>query len=124
MAEVEVTDIARTPEQITDPELCKRDSFCREAVDLFCGFLGTIAGNLALTLGARGGIYIAGGIVPKLGSRIAKSQFRKRFEQKGRLQSYVARIPTFVVTHPFPAFPGLAALLKEQVPSQRTSPVF
>ena len=53
---------------------------------MFCAMLGTVAGNLALTLGAQGGVYIAGGIVPRLGSRFAESAFRERFEAKGRMQ--------------------------------------
>jgi glucokinase len=75
--------------------------------------LGTIAGNLALTLGARGGVYIGGGIVPRLGARFATSQFRERFEAKGRFREYLAAIPTFVVTHALPAFLGCAAKLAE-----------
>jgi glucokinase len=62
-------------------------------------------------LGARGGVYIAGGIVPKLGRRFVESEFRGRFEAKGRFRSYLAAIPTFVVTHPVPAFVGLAGML-------------
>ena len=78
---------------------------------MFCAMLGTVAGNLALTLGARGGIYIAGGIVPKLGEAFARSQFRARFEDKGRLRAYLAAIPTFVVTRPDAALLGAAQLL-------------
>ena len=80
---------------------------------MFCAMLGTIAGNLALTMGARGGIYIAGGIVPRFGAAFAASGFRRRFEEKGRLGPYLAAIPTFVITHPNPAFIGLAHLLRE-----------
>jgi len=101
-----------TAAQITDPSVGERDPRCREALDMFCAMLGTIAGNLALTLGARGGVYIAGGIVPKLGAVFAASGFRERFEDKGRLRPYLARVPTYVVTHPFPAFLGLARLLE------------
>jgi glucokinase len=68
---------------------------------------------LALTLGAKGGVYIAGGIVPRLGPRFVESGFRARFEAKGRLSSYVAAIPTYVVTHPLPAFLGCAAVLAD-----------
>jgi glucokinase len=100
-----------SPAQITDPQIGERDPHCREAVEIFCAMLGTIAGNLALTLGARGGVYIAGGIAPKLGPRFAASMFRRRFEDKGRMRPYLASIPTYVITHPFPAFFGLAALL-------------
>jgi glucokinase len=107
----DVPAVAYTAAQITDPAVCESQSYCREAVEIFCAMLGTVAGNLALTLGARGGLYVAGGIVPKLGSRFAASAFRERFEAKGRLRPYLARIPTYVVTHPFPAFLGLTALL-------------
>ena len=78
---------------------------------MFCAMLGTVAGNLALTLGAQGGVYIAGGIVPKLGSRFAESAFRERFEAKGRMRPYLAAIPTYVMTHRLPAFLGCAAEL-------------
>jgi glucokinase len=103
-----------SPAQITDTHIGERDPHCREAVEMFCAMLGTIAGNLALTLGARGGVYIAGGIVPKLGSRFAASLFRRRFEDKGRMRPFLAAIPTYAITHPFPAFFGLAALLSER----------
>jgi glucokinase len=78
---------------------------------MFCAMLGTVGGNLALTLGARGGIYIAGGIVPKLGPVFDTSPFRARFEAKGRFRDYLAAIPAYVVTNPVPAFLGLVGLL-------------
>jgi glucokinase len=78
---------------------------------MFSAMLGTVAGNLALTFGALGGIYIAGGIVPKLGAAFDAARFRARFEDKGRFQPYLARIPTWIVTHETPALLGLAALL-------------
>jgi glucokinase len=89
------------------------DSVSKETVAMFCAMLGTVAGNLALTLGAFGGIYIAGGIVPRLGDRFDASEFRDRFEAKGRFRDYLARIPTYVITHPFPAFLGLQAVLEQ-----------
>ena len=100
-----------TAAQITDLAVRAADRLCVEATTMFCAMLGTMAGNLALTLGARGGVYIGGGIVPKLGQAFVQSPFRQRFEAKGRLQAYLAAIPTFVVTHPLPAFLGCAALL-------------
>jgi glucokinase len=100
-----------TAAQITDPAIGAADPLCAEATSLFCAMLGTMAGNLALTLGARGGIYIGGGIVPRLGQRFAESPFRARFEAKGRFSQYLAAIPTHVVTHPLPAFLGCAAVL-------------
>jgi glucokinase len=100
-----------TPAQITDPAIGAADRRCREATEMFCAMLGTVAGNLAVTLGARGGIYIAGGIVPKLGPVFDMSPFRARFEAKGRFRDYLATIPTYVVTNPVPAFLGLVGLL-------------
>ncbi|MGD9615496.1 MAG: glucokinase [Alphaproteobacteria bacterium] len=100
-----------TPAQITDPEIGEQDALCREATAMFCAMLGTVAGNLALTLGAQGGVYIGGGIAPKLGSRLAASDFRERFEAKGRMRPYLAAIPTYIITHSLPAFLGCAAEL-------------
>jgi glucokinase len=100
-----------TAAQITDPGIGASDRLCREATEMFCAMLGTIAGNLVLTLGAQGGVYIAGGIVPRLGQRFVDSGFRPRFEAKGRMQPYLAAVPAYVVTHRLPAFLGCAAAL-------------
>src|SRR6266436_934204 len=97
--------------QITDAETAARDPLCREATAMFCAMLGTVAGDLVLTLGAQGGVYIAGGIVPRLGARFVESGFRVRFEAKGRLSAHLAAIPSYVVTHPLPAFLGCVAAL-------------
>jgi glucokinase len=97
--------------EITARAKAVEDPHAVEAVHIFCALLGTVAGNLALTIGARGGVYIAGGIVPKLGDIFDKSEFRARFVAKGRMQTYLEPIPTYVMTHPFPAFLGLAGLL-------------
>lgn len=85
---------------------------CKESLDMMCSFLGRVAGNLALTLGANGGIFIAGGIVPKLGEYFKNSEFREEFYQKGRFRDYNNAIPTYVITHPDPAFVGLKESLK------------
>ncbi|HEX9882102.1 MAG TPA: glucokinase [Hyphomicrobium sp.] len=100
-----------TAAQVTDPKIGAADACAHEATAMFCAMLGTIAGNLALTLGARGGIYIAGGIVPKLADTFAQSQFRERFEAKGRFRDYLAEIPTYVIVRPFAALLGAAKLL-------------
>lgn len=102
-----------TAAQITDAAIEDEYPRAREATEMFCAMLGTIAGNLALTIGARGGIYIAGGIVPKLGAKFAQSGFRARFEAKGRFHGYLAAIPTYVMTHPEPALLGAAKLLEQ-----------
>jgi glucokinase len=88
---------------------------CIATVLLFCDVLGSVAGNVALTLGATGGMYIGGGIVPRLGTLFAESGFRRRFEDKGRLGTYLARIPTYLITEQYPALVGVAAMLAAQV---------
>ena len=85
---------------------------CREAVNMFCAMLGTFAGDVALTFGARGGVYIMGGIVPKMLDVFRQSAFRERFEFKGRYRRYLEAVPTYVVTHPTPAFLGLKTLFE------------
>jgi glucokinase len=100
-----------TAAQITDLGMRGEDPVCAEATAMFCAMLGSVAGDLALTLGARGGVYVAGGIVPRLGDYFAQSPFRARFEAKGRFAAYLAAIPTYVVTYPLAAFVGCAALL-------------
>jgi glucokinase len=86
-----------TAAQITERATAGTDVRCVDAMDLFFSFLGTIAGNLALSLGSLGGLYIGGGIVPRLGDAIDRSRFRQSFEAKGRFRRYVEQIPTYVV---------------------------
>lgn len=87
------------------------EPLARKAQLMFFAFLGMVAGDLALTTGARGGVFIAGGIVPQLLEELGKSEFRARFEAKGRYGSYLGAIPTHVITAPQPAFRGLRHLL-------------
>ena len=89
--------------------------FSRTAVDTFCALLGSVAGNLALSFGAQGGVYIAGGIAPHLRDHLPVSQFRSRFEAKGRLTTYLESIPTYLILHDDPAFVGLQWLALQQV---------
>jgi glucokinase len=88
---------------------------CSAAVERFLGILGAFAGNVALTLGAGGGVYVGGGIVPRLGPLLERSPFRRRFEAKGRMGAYVAKIPTYVITEEYPAFFGVSAILAEKL---------
>ncbi len=101
------------PADVTNRALDNSDPVAVETVELFCGWLGSVAGNLTLTLGATGGVYIAGGIIPRLGAFFDRSPFRDRFQQKGRFEDYLAPIPAYVVTHEFPAFLGLMAALDQ-----------
>ena len=82
-------------------------------VDSFCALLGGFAGNVALTLGARGGLYVGGGIVPRLGDSFFRSRFRERFEAKGRFHDYLAGIPTALIIDTLAALSG-AVLAIEQ----------
>ena len=84
---------------------------CEEALKIFCQLLGSCAGNLVLTLGAEGGVYIGGGIVPRLGNFFNESDFRREFEAKGRMQAYLQNVPSFVIHSKYPALIGAAQLL-------------
>lgn len=104
------------PQRLTSTEISTRAlagtcPACTETLHTFCALLGTVAGDLALTLGARGGVYVGGGIVPRLGAYFATSPFRARFEHKGRYAHYLASIPTYVIEAPFPALLGAARAL-------------
>jgi glucokinase len=94
--------------EITARAVAGGDELCVRALKMFFGMLGTVASNLALTMGATGGVYIAGGIVPRLRGAFLASDFRARFEAKGRFSSYLAAIPTWLVVHEEPALLGLA----------------
>ena len=96
------------PSDVTAEGRANPNSLCGRAVSLFCSFLGTVCADLALTLGARGGIYISGGIAPQIADVIDDGTFRTRFETKGRFSDYLSKIPTYLITHPNPAFIGLA----------------
>jgi glucokinase len=100
---------------IVSGALDAKDPLCLEVLECFCGMLGGAAANLAVTLGAFGGIYIGGGIVPRIGEWFASSPFRARFEAKGRFSNYLSDIPTYVITTPNPAFHGVATILSEHL---------
>jgi glucokinase len=93
--------------------LAGSDAQCAEALQRVCALLGGAAGNLALTLGARGGVYVGGGIVAKLGAYFATSPFRAAFEAKGRFRDYLAAIPTCVIRAEEPALLGAARALEQ-----------
>lgn len=85
------------------------DAHAANALDLFFAFLGTAAKNLALNFGARGGVYLAGGILPRLEDLLSASAFRERFEAGGRMESYLQGIPTSLISVQQPGLRGLAA---------------
>jgi len=102
----------RTAAEIVEHALAGDCAACRATLDAFCAFLGSVAGNAALTFGAVGGVFIAGGIAPRFTDFLRHSAFRDRFTAKGRLSAYLEPIPTSVVVHPNPAFLGLGRLAR------------
>jgi glucokinase len=102
--------------QITERGLAESSGTCRNALEQFCAWLGTVAGDLALTLGARGGVYIGGGIVPRFGAFFGQSAFRARFEAKGRFSAYLAAIPAFVINTRNPALLGCSRAFTDPSP--------
>lgn len=106
------------------PEITRRaldggDALCVQTLDAFCAILGTAAANLAVTLGALGGVYIGGSIVPRLGEYFDRSPFRARFEEKGRFSDYMKAIRTYVITADNGTFLGASAILTDQLRSAR-----
>ena len=111
IAELDGSDVGRrSAAEITTQALRGECQIAHEALHTFCGFLGSFAGNVALTFRARGGIYLAGGISPRILDFMARSEFRNRFEAKGRFRSYLEVLPSYVIIHPEAAFLGLKAL--------------
>jgi glucokinase len=106
---------ARSSAEIIEGALEENDALCLEVLECFCGMLGGAAANLAVTLGAFGGIFIGGGIVPRLNEWFKSSPFRARFEAKGRFSSYLSDIPTYVISRPHVAFDGVASILSEHL---------
>lgn len=102
---------ALQPNEVGSQALANGNPQCVQAVQLFASLLGNLAGNLALSLGARGGIYLGGGVVPRLGAAFDSALFRRRFEDKGRFSGYLAAVPTWLITAATPALTGAARAL-------------
>ena len=111
MQAFEQAQSGETVDAQTDETSLADQQICEEALHIFCSLLGSCAGNLVLTLGAEGGVYIGGGVVPRLGEFFAQSQFRQEFEAKGRMQGYLEKVPSYVIHSPYPALVGAAQLL-------------
>ena len=117
-----VSHQALLPHEISQRGIAGNCPLCKEAIDTFCAMLGTVAADVALVLGARGGIYIGGGIIPKLGEYFVSSPFRERFEEKGRFSSYLSKIPTWVIRAPWPGLMGAANSLDDDAKQMVQSP--
>jgi glucokinase len=108
-------------QEITQRALAAGDSVAVETLNTFCEILGTASANLAVTLGARAGIYVGGAIVPRLGEFFDKSSFRQRFEDKGRFSDYLRAVPTFVINAEQATFRGASAVLDAQLKNLQSS---
>jgi glucokinase len=98
--------------EITTRALAGEDPRAVEALAMFCAMLGGVAGDMALLYGARGGVFIGGGICPRFPDYLAASAFRSRFEAKGRFRAWLEPVPAWVVMRPDAAMLGLAALAR------------
>lgn len=96
---------------ITDFGVRQADRACALAVDAFCALLGRFAGSAALTLGARGGVLLAGGVAQALAAALPASRFRERFEAKGRFRDYLARVHTCLLVGQHASLRGAAQAL-------------
>ena len=103
--------VAQTPEQVMTAGLAGTDADAVQTLDHFMTFLMRLAGDMAMANQARGGVYLAGGIVPSLVEKLKAPKYRAVFEEKGRLSEVMKHIPLYVITDPFPAFKGCAAAL-------------
>lgn len=109
------------PETAEVVELARAgDTVACEAIEVFCDIFGGFAGDVALTFCARGGVFIGGGVVPKLGDLFDIERFRRRFTEKGRFDNYLAGIPTYLITTKNPALTGAAAILSERLEGSAT----
>ena len=99
-------------QQIGQRGAARSDPACELTLATFCAMLGSFAGNVALTLGARDGVYIGGGVVPHFTEFFFASRFRERFEAKGRFRAYLERVPTALIIEPHAALTGAAAAIE------------
>jgi len=107
-----VTVPKRRSAEITRAAIERTCPVSRAAVDMFCAMLGSVTGNFALAVGAKGGMFIGGGILRHMPDYLAASQFRMRFEEKGRLKTFLAPIPAYLILDDDVAFTGLRALME------------
>lgn len=104
-----------SPSEIVDNALNDRCPLCQQTLKLFCTFMGRFGGNLALTMNTKGGVYIAGGIVPRFIDYLMQSEFRHHFENKGRMSYLLKTIPVYVIVHPDPGLLGAGMYLMQDI---------
>lgn len=104
-----------SPAEISEALHKGTSATARQSVDVFCSALGTVAADLALTLGARGGVYLCGGIIPRIIDYFQRSPFRTSFNNKGRFSEYLTEIPVFAVLSRYPGLIGASAALEDHL---------
>jgi len=108
------SDVEKLPaKEISSKAISEECPTCKQALSQFCKVLGSFAGNLTLTTGSLGGSYIAGGIVPRFVDFVKNSDFRERFETKGRMSHLNRQTPTYIITESQPGLLGAAAYLNQ-----------
>ena len=105
------------PKNILQAGLANECPIARKSLDIFCQVMGSFAGNIALNLNCTGGVYIAGGIVPRFISFFEQSAFRRYFEEKGRVKGMLKKIPTFLITKDNPGLLGASVYLRQALGS-------
>ncbi|MGZ5849389.1 MAG: glucokinase, partial [Methyloceanibacter sp.] len=103
------------PNDVLVRALSGEDGIAVEALDVFITWLGRFAGDAALLFGARGGVYLGGGIAPRIALALSSGTFRAAFEEKGRMTAYLAPIPVYVIRADFATLKGAAAALSAQL---------
>ena len=103
------------PKDVSKAALEGSCAAARRSLEIFCQVMGSFAGNLALNLACTGGVYIAGGIVPRFVDFFQSSEFRSCFEDKGRFKDYLASIPTFLITNDNPGLLGASVYLRQEL---------
>ncbi|RZA11648.1 MAG: glucokinase, partial [Proteobacteria bacterium] len=106
-------ELGLTAESITRQALDNSNGLALQTLHTFCAILGSFAGDIALTLGARGGVYLAGGILPRFLAFLERSAFRTRFEAKGSYRSYAAEIGSYVIINKQPGLMGAATYFRD-----------
>lgn len=104
-------------EQISSRGVDAEDPVCHQTLELFFSLLGAAAGNLAVTVYARGGVYLAGGIVPDLADFAAASPMRRRFDERGRMADLVRAIPLYLIEDAEPGMTGALACVLDDARS-------
>ena len=103
----------QTPEEVLQAALAGTDAAAVKTLDQFITWLARIAGDAAMTMQARGGVYLAGGIAPSIVEKLKTGSFRTTFQEKGRLAQVMRPIPVYVIVDKFPAFKGCAAAIAD-----------